>query len=135
MRFLTKPDFKHSISLTVLDALTGNDDTIIDELSAEAVTEMKFVLGARYDVNTIFSITGAGRPKNLVMYCKDIALFHIYSISNLGEIPENRVKRYEAALQWMKDVNAQKINLDGLPLNTKTLVKYGSNEKRINHQE
>ena len=132
--FITKPDYWSSIKTPVLDALTGNDDTIIDELSAEAVEQMKSFLNARFDVNIIFSQTGAARNQTIVMYCKDLALFHIFSIYNFRSIPEIRKTRYENALKWMQDVNEQRINPEGLPLNTKTFVKTGSNEKRINHQ-
>ncbi len=134
MPFFVKADLKYAIDLTVLDSLTGSDDTIIDELVAEGITEMKAILSARYDVNSIFSVGGTGRHKTIVMYLRDIVLYHIFSISNLGTIPDIRVQRYQAALQWMKDVNEQTINLDTLPLNDKELIKYGSNDKRENHQ-
>jgi len=43
MSFLVKTDFKYSIDLTVLDAITGADDTIWQELSDESVNEMNEV--------------------------------------------------------------------------------------------
>lgn len=135
MPFLEKADYKYAISISVLDQLVGYDDTIIDQLSAEAVIEMRGSLNSRYDVNTIFSVTGSGRNKTLLMYCTDIALYHIYSISLLNPIPQLRVDRYNHALQWLQDVNEQKINPEGLPLNTKSFVKTGSNDKRINQQQ
>lgn len=135
MAFLEKADYYTSINLSVLDALTGGDDSIIDELSAEAITEMKSFLNARFDVEQIFNATGVDRNKMILMYCKDIALFHIYSIYNFRRVPEIRDKRYKNALQWLQDVNEQRINPEGLPTNEKTFVKTGGNEKRINHQQ
>jgi hypothetical protein len=132
--FLNKPDYFSSIKTAVLDALTGGNDAIIDELSAEAVEEMKSYLNTRYDVNLIFGAAGTARNKSVVMYAKDIALYHIYSIAAFHIIPETRVNRYKKALSWLQDVNEQSINPEGLPLNTKSLVKSGSNEKRINQQ-
>ncbi len=135
MSFLVKTDFKYSIDLNVLDALTGGDDTIWQELSDEAVNEMKSFLSSRYDVVTIFAIIGTGRDKTIVMYCKDITLYHLYSLYNFKSIPQIRINRYNHALQWMQDVSAQKINPFGLPLNTSSFIKSGSNEKRINQQQ
>jgi phage gp36-like protein len=133
--FIPKEDFRFSIRIPVLDALTEGDDEIIYELTREAITEMKGFLNSRYDVAAIFETGGDERDKTILMYCKDIVIYHIYSINNFRSIPENRKLRYKHALQWLQDVNEQKINPEGLPLNTKSLVKTGSNDKRINHQQ
>ena len=135
MSFLVRTDFKYSIDLTVLDALTGADDTIWQELSDEAVLEMKSFLNSRYDVTTIFNAVGLARDKSIVMYCKDISLYHLYSIYSFKAIPKIRVDRYNHALQWLSDVSSQKINPDGFPINTSSFVKYGGNDKRINQQQ
>ena len=135
MAFLAKTDYRFSISISVLNALTGSDDTIVDEFSAEAVEEMKSYLNTRYDVTAIFNATGTNRNKTIMMYCKDISLYHLYSISTMVAIPDVRVNRYKKALQWLEEVNEQKINPDGLLLNTKSFVKTGGNDKRINHQQ
>ena len=137
MAFLLKSDYFSSITTGVLDALTGGDDNIITELSAEAVEEMKSYLNTRYLTATIFAASGTDRNKTLVMYCKDIALFHIYAVYSLTVIPVNRVNRYNNALNWLCDVRDQKINVDGLPINTNPLgvmIKTGTNPKRENHQ-
>ena len=133
--FLTKPDYFSSIDTAVLDALTGGNDAIIDELSFEALEEMKSYLNVRFDVVQIFSQGGTNRNKTVLMYAKDIALYHIYSRSGFFPIPETRVNRYKKALSWLQDVVEQTINPEGLPTNTKSLVKTGSNEKRINQQQ
>src|SRR4051794_12924421 len=104
MAFLVKTDFKYSIDLTTLDALTGADDTIWQELSDEAVLEMKSFLNARYDVATIFAAVGLLRDKTIVMYCKDISLYHLYSIYSFRAIPKVRIDRYNHAFQWLQDV-------------------------------
>lgn len=135
MAFLAKTDFKYSIDLTVLDALTGADDSIWVELSDEAVNEMKSFLNSRYDVATIFAAVGLLRDKSIVMYCKDITLYHLYSIYSFKAIPKIRIDRYNHALQWLQDVQAQKINPEGFLLNTSTFVKYGGNDKRMNQQQ
>jgi phage gp36-like protein len=135
--FIDKADFFTIISITALDELTGYDDNIVIEMADEAVEEMKAFLNTRYNITIIFYATGADRNKMLLMYGKDIALYHIHSRHHLRSMPEMRIKRYQQALQWLKDVQEQKINPVGLVLTTdpaKDMVKTGGNIKRENHQ-
>ena len=132
--FLVKEDYVYSISIEVLDTLTGGNDDIINQISLEAIEEMKSYLNARYDIQSIFSTSGDERNKTILMYCKDIALYHIYSIFTFREMPEIRYTRYKKAIHWLEQVCEQKINPEGLPIN-KAFVKSGSNDKRNNHQE
>ena len=133
--FLDKADYSTSINIAVIDSLTGGDDSIINTLSEEAVEEMKSYLNSRYEVQPIFDAGGDERNKTLMMYAKDIALYHLYSINTLSSMPETRMNRYKKALSWLQDVSEQKINPEGLQLNNKSFVKTGGNEKRINHQQ
>ncbi len=136
MAFLSKIDFRFSISTAVIDSITGGDDSIVDELAAEAIEEMKSYLNERYDVVTVFSATGTARNKMIVMYCKDIALYHLYSIPTLMTIPDNRINRYSKALTWLKDVRDQKLNINGLTVNVaNSLVKSGGNDRRESYQK
>ena len=133
--FLDKSDYSTSINIAVIDSLTGGDDAIINTLSEEAVEELKSYLNSRYDVQELFAVGGDERNKTLMMYAKDIALYHLYSINTLSSMPETRMNRYKKALSWLQDVSEQKINPEGLQLNNKSFVKTGGNEKRINHQQ
>lgn len=134
MAFLSKEDFRFSIKIASLDALTGGDDSLIEELAEEAVTEMKCYLSPRYNVEELFATSGEGRNKTLTMYCRDLALYHIFSIYNFRVIPSIRETRYKNALLWLQSVAHQKIAPDGFPLNNNSFVKTGSNDKRENHQ-
>ncbi len=132
--FVEKAEFKTIIQLSTLDHLTGSDDSIVSEMVAEAVAEMKCYLASRYETVTIFSAVAEERNKTIVMYLKDMVLYHICSRKHAMVMPIIRAKRYEAALAWLKAVQAQEIN----PVNlnqTIAIVKNGSNNKRNNHQE
>lgn len=133
--FIEKEDYTSSINLAVIDAITAGDDSILNTLSETAVAEMKSYLNSRYEVATIFDYAPDDRNKIILMYAKDIALYHLYSINSLSSIPETRVSRYKKALEWLQDVCDQKINPEGLNNNSKSFVKTGGNEKRINHQQ
>ena len=137
MSFLVKADFSSAIHTEILDAMTRNDDTIVDVAIDTAITEMKGYLTARYDVDAIFNTTGTGRHPVILAFAKDIALYHLHCVHNPNKLPEMRTKRYERAMEWLKSVNALKINPD-LPTATiaepdKKQIQFGSNPKRQNH--
>jgi phage gp36-like protein len=133
--FLVKNDYLTSIKTATLDGLTGSNDGLLNEISKDAVEEMKGYLNARYDVAHIFDVPVDPRHRTILMYCKDIAIYHLYSMNTAIPMPEIRATRYHAAINWLEQVCQQKINPEGLPFNTKSFVKTGGNELRINHQE
>lgn len=136
MSFVSKAEFKYSIRTAAIDVLTNSDDTILTELTDEAVSEMKCYLRGKYSADTFFSATGDSRDKTLTMICRDITLYNLYSIYNFRKIPEIRVKRYEGAIQWLTDVQQEKIN-PFLFSGTTGMTNYilsGSNDKRTNYQ-
>lgn len=135
--YIEKSDFITIITTTALDLQTGGDDNIIAEMSNEAVAEMKAFLATRYDVDVVFGVSGDERHKTVLMYAKDIALYHIFSRRHTHPMPDIRNKRYENALKWLKDVQDQIINPTDLPVASdaaKAMVKTGGNTKRENHQ-
>ena len=134
MPFLEIDDYRFSIKIPMLMALVDNDDSIVHELTNEAVNDMTSYLNARYRADELFEKTGDARDKTLMMYCRDIALFHIFSIYNFRVIPAIRETRYKKALLWLQEVSQQKINPEGFPINDKSFVKSGTNDKRINQQ-
>lgn len=134
MPFLEIDDYHFGIKIATLNAITEGDDAIVHDSTDEAVNEMKSYLGARYNVDELFQNTGEGRDKTLVMYCRDISLYHIFSIYNYRTMPAIRETRYKKALLWLQEVSQQKINPEGFPVNDKSFVKAGTNDKRINHQ-
>ena len=50
------------------------------------------------------------RDPLILTYCIDIALYHLHSRINPRQIPELRQTRYEQAIRWLREVNAQKVN-------------------------
>ena len=132
--FIEKVDFNTIITTGTLDYLSGNDDDIVLEMADEAVEEMKSYLVDRYNITSVFDMTGSERNKTLLMYGKDIALYHLFSRRHTNQIPTIRAKRYEAAMDWLRKVQKQEINPVGLPISGIKMVASGGNTKRENHQ-
>jgi phage gp36-like protein len=135
--FITKADFESTIHTEILNAITRNDDAIIDVAIDASISEMKGYLLARYNTDTIFNATGSDRHPVVLQFCKDIAIYHLHCVHNPDKIPQVRIDRYERVVDWLKQVSSEKINPDlpsALTTNdAKAYVHYGSNPKRNNH--
>lgn len=134
MAFLAIEEFTTIINHDLLNTLIEYNTDILDEIINTSVEEMKSYLFPIYETENLFS-EEAERNKILMMYCKDICVYHVYSRFGFRKIPAIREVRYKAAIKWLEDVKVQKIVPEGLTTYEKNVIKTGSNEKRINQQQ
>jgi phage gp36-like protein len=138
-QFINPADYDASIHREILDALTREDDAIVEICEERAIAEMRGYLSRRYDVNAIFSATGNGRNQLVLMMAIDIAVYHIFCIHNPQKISQTRKDRYDRAKEWLKQIAGEKIGIDGAPLLSpeervqKSPLLALSNPKRANH--
>lgn len=137
--FIITDDYDASIHSEILDAITRNDAQIVEICEDRAIAEMKGYLSGRYDVNAIFSATGENRHQLVLMMAIDIAIYHLFSISNPRMMSDIRKDRYERAVQWLKDAQKGNFVIEGLPAATAEVKKNSdqyvilSDPKRNNH--
>ncbi len=134
--FCTRDDYEAAIRGNILDAIIDFNDGKLDIAESRAISEMGGYLNARYDTEAIFAATGNDRNPLMVMYCVDIALYHLHSVLNPKKVPDHRKERFDQAKQWLADVAAGMINPPDLPRITdgsRDYVLFGSNTKRNNH--
>jgi phage gp36-like protein len=137
--FIELTDYDASIHREILDALTREDNAIVEICEDRAVAGMRGYLSRRYDVNAIFSASGDSRNQLVLMMAIDIAVYHIFCIHNPQKLSQVRKDRYERAMEWLKQVAGEEISIDGAPLlpeedrraNSTFLIR--SNPKRANH--
>jgi Mu-like prophage protein gp36 len=115
-RFISDDDYKASIKQEQLDALTREDAAIVPLAEDQAIEEMKGYLCQRYDTDAIFGAAGTARNKLIVMFCIDIALYHMHTASNPLRFPEARKDRYKRAVDWLEMVQKGEIIPSDLPL-------------------
>ena len=134
--FLTQAELNTHIYGENIDVITREDDTIVAAAVDGALAEAKSYLGD-YDTVSIFSATGTGRNALLLIFVKDIAVWHLINLSNPGIDYDMRQKRYDAAIAWLKGVqkgivtpDLPKAEVSGTKPGT---ISYGSNTKRIQH--
>lgn len=122
MIFLETADLNKQIKAGNLNSIIENNTALLDDAELAALAEMQSYLRDRFDVATIFSATGTDRNSLLVMYLADMLLYHLHSRVAPLQMPEVRVTRYEAALEFLQDVNRGTLSL-ALPQTTEQAQK------------
>ena len=136
MAFLTEAELKTRSHLAIIQAITEDDNTIVPIIISESISLMKGYLSARFDVLAIFEKTGADRDEVVLKMLKDIVLYGIYSLGNPQMMTKVVQDNKDGAMEWLKGVQAQKINPD-LPsvdsANPVTYINSGGNARRSSH--
>lgn len=137
--FITPDELKTHLYKENIRLIQGDDDTIL--LSAiEGAEEEAAGYLAKYDRKEIFAQQDSRRHPLLLIFLKDIAVWHFITLCNAGADLDFRRFRYERAISWLKAVQKGDVS-PSLPLldadgdghadNPEYL--YGSNPKRDNH--
>lgn len=135
-KFIELSDYDASIHRDILDALTRNDNAIVEICEDRAIAEMRGYLSGHYDCDKLFAATGGERNQLVLMMALDIAIYHIFSIHNPQKLTQLRKDRYDRAVEWLKAVK-KGMSVDGVPelekAERKSSYELRSNIKRINH--
>lgn len=136
--FITKDDLSTHLRGEITDILTRADDAIVEAAIDGAIAEARGYLG-RYDVAEIFARQGSDRNALLLIFCKDIAVWHLINLSAAGINYDKREKRYNRAVEWLKGVRKGDVSPD-LPMasgldasSNPSLIIINSNPKRVEH--
>lgn len=138
-QFVQLSDYDASIHREILDALTRDDDTVVEICEDRAIAEMRCYLSKRYDCDRIFSAAGDDRHQLVLMMVLDIAVYHIFCIHNPQKLSQIRKDRYDRAVEWMKAVAREDISIEGAPLLPEdervsgSTFRIRSNPKRVSH--
>lgn len=136
--FITKEDYPSSIRTEFIERVTREDENILEIVENQAIAEMRGYLSNRYDCDKAFSTTGDERHNLLLMFAKDIAIYHLCSIRE-GLMTQTRIDRYERAVEWLKGVKSGDITIEGLDRIPEddnadsSEFQMRSDRKRINH--
>ena len=117
--FIHPKDYDATIRKELLESITRLDAPVLEMSEDVAVLEMMPYLSA-YDVDVIFAPYVIGTPDTrnmlVLMYAKDITIYHA-SVALFGsKINTLRQTRYDRAIEWCKEVAKGTITPHGLPL-------------------
>lgn len=115
-KFIDISDYDASIHRDILDTLVRDDESVIEICEDRAVSEMRSYLSRRYDCDALFSAVGDARNQLVLMMAVDITVYHIFCIHNPMKLSQMRKDRYDRAREWLKQVAAGDISVDGAPL-------------------
>lgn len=140
-RFISKEDFDATVHRDILEAITRQDDAVVEICTERAIAEMRCYLSGRYDCDAVFSATGKERNQLVLMMLTDMAVYHLFCLHNPQKLSQMRKDRYERAVEWLKAVRRGDISVDGLPPAQKSPeeavascpYQMRSNPKRRNH--
>lgn len=140
MAYLTIEELKTHLYKDNIDVITRGDDTIVESAIDSAIQEAKGYL-ANYDRESIFGASDGERNALLLIFVKDIASWHLVNLCNAGTDLQLRESRYMRAIDWLKGVQANKVN-PNLPIvdedgdgksDLAGEYLFGSNPKRKQH--
>lgn len=118
-QFIKLEDYDSTVHRDILDSLlrgeATDNSTIIEDCEMQAIAEMKSYMNKAYDVEKIFTAEGKARHPLVLMYAKDIAVYHIFCIHNPYKMSQIRKDRYERAVEWLKGVATGMLTIDGAP--------------------
>lgn len=142
MAYLTIQELNTHLHDEQVEAITRGDNTIAEAAIDAAIAEARGYL-TRFDTSRIFSASGTKRNQLLLIFVKDIAVWHLINLCNAGNDLEFRQDRYERAVDWLKGVQHGDVSPDlpeREPEGGKTEknnpigpIAYGSNPKRCQH--
>lgn len=136
--FLEIEELKTHVRSESMASIIRNDETIAQASIDGAIAEAKGYL-TRFNTAIIFGAVTDERNQLLLIFVKDIAVWHLVNLCNPNIDLKLRKERYDRAIKWLEGVQSGMIVPD-LPLavdddgNTSgDIIKYGSNQKRKQH--
>lgn len=139
--FLIKDDLRSSIRANRLAQILDDDtgDEILTDVLATAEQTVRDHLHQHYDIEAIFAQAGASRKKNVLRWCKLVAIYQLYERIPDELVPERVVKDYNECMDFLMKVAEGQVpvelprrtvaNDDGT-LSPKTKFRWGSQPKR-----
>ncbi len=118
-----------------IEAISDGDETMLQAAIDAAIVEAKSYLKA-FDTTAEFAKTGTSRNALLIIFIKDIAVWHFINTCHVNTSIELRQDRYERATSWLKAVQKGEVSpdLSELPVDEQAaIITFKSNTKRENH--
>ena len=140
MTFITPEELRTHLYKENVEVIDREDTTILVAAIDAAVEETYGYLGA-YDRTKIFGAEGKDRNALLLLFVKDMAVWHFINLCNAGTELELRQDRYDRAVSWLRQVQKGDVkpnlpivdnNGDGKPDGAGEYL-FGSNPKRVQH--
>ncbi len=121
--FITKTDLKSVLYEYQLNQIAENNDAILEDGIAAAITEVRSYFDAAnarretaglskqeyaawklYDTDVIFSATGTNRDSFVMRLCMRIAAYNICELANVDVLDNHVRERYESTIKTLEKI-------------------------------
>ncbi|MDR3133886.1 MAG: DUF1320 domain-containing protein [Prevotellaceae bacterium] len=133
--FITRSDLNKNLYAEIIDAITRKEPGREEYGIRAAEEKVKSYLAGKYDLDCIFSKAGDERNFMIVDTVANIALYIIADV--LEQMPVTIQNAYENSMEYLKDLQAGKAMLVGVPEPTDpdtgepdTYIRYGQPDNR-----
>jgi hypothetical protein len=140
MAFLAAADFNSILYPEIITAVSRGDTTLLTSAINAGIEEARGYLLPRYDADAALNAEADDRNPILLVYVKDLVVWHFIALANPNIEITLREDRYKTALNWFKAVQAGTTN-PNLPVpapdvngnDPETGIQFSSNLMRNNN--
>lgn len=122
-QFLTAADLEAHIIAQFLNERSAEPQTaILESLEAQNIAIIKTKLKGRYNIDAIFTATGAERHYLIIKILVKLVLYDFIRRNAGRKVPTDYVKEWEWAMKLLEQIKAGKETPDGLPAYVLSLI-------------
>lgn len=114
MAYLTPEEINTHLHAEIQNEISRDDEEKMQTAIDAAVEEVSSYL-SNYDRTAIFAAIDSARNPIILLYCKDVAVWHFIQLANPNVDMALRERRYELASEKLKLIQSGKMN-PNLPL-------------------
>jgi len=134
MSYILPAELTTHLGVEQIEAISDGDETMLAKAISAAIIQVTGYLSG-YDVEAEFAKASDQRNDLLVLWVKDIAVWHFINICNVNTSIELRAKRRDDAISDLRKIQKGEmvINLTAKTSESTIPYKFSSNTKRNNH--
>lgn len=143
MAFLVKEELRTVAPVEIVNLITNNNDTTVNDVILETIDLMSGYLYEYYDTEAIFSATDTARNLTVLKHLKAIVIYEVMKIRR-APISDEQVAAKDEAMNWLERVSENKIKPplprrqidtdgDGVPDQEVKIMKLGGRKSYKNH--
>lgn len=104
MKFITPEELTALIPAHLLDDISNDNYSILDEIEGMVLSEVDAYLSPKFDTEVMFNKKGNQRPLNLKRIVIDNCIYHLFCRVSGDSLPMFRTDRYNQNISFLKQV-------------------------------
>lgn len=105
-------DFETHLYAEIIDVISRENNDLLDKAIKAAELEAKGYL-TRFNIEDLFAKVNEDRDAVLLMYLKDMAVWHFIPVANPNIDVDYREMRYKNAIKWLEKIQMGRVVPNG----------------------